>query len=479
MKYDVIIIGGGFGGLICGRQLAKKGNSVLVLERQHQPGGCLQSYQRHGASYDTGFHYVGGLGEGQSLHTLFSQLGLMELPWHRLDPEGFDKVTIGHETYVFPEGYDAFVDTMSSYFPQEHSALKKYVSMLQSAERATGHAEQVLELMEVNAYDYLTNLFHDPLLVNVLSGTALKTELRRESLPLYSFAHTTGSYLQSSWRLCGDGNLIVNKLTNDIHTFGGTILCHSEVEELIERDGRITAVRCTNGEQYESDFVISDVHPAVTFDRIKDSKCLKRIFRQRIQHLENTFGVFTVSLRLKPDTLPYFNHNKYVYRKANVWTFYEDSNSIGGLMVSCRVPEEGNYTTQVDLLTPVLWQQFQQWQHTQVGHRGEDYLRLKQYLADECITLAEQVVPGLREMISEQYTSTPLTYQNYTQTPCGSAYGVRKDCRSAMLSMLSPQSPIPNLLLTGQSLMLHGLEGVAMTAMNVLKTLQHQQDKKY
>ncbi len=470
MRYEVIIIGGGFGGLICARQLAKSGRNVLLLERQQQLGGCLQSYQRHGATYDTGFHYVGGIAEGQSLHELFSQLGLMSLPWHRLDPDGFDQVTIGRETYTFPEGYEAFVDTMSGYFPQEKDSLKEYVNMLRRAESATGNAEQVMEMMEVNAYDYLTHLFHDPLIVNVLSGTALKTELRRESLPLYSFAHTTGSYLQSSWRLRGDGNLIVNHLADDIRRFGGTILCDSEVDELIEKDGQITAVHCTNGEQYETEMVISDVHPAVTFDWVKESQCIKRMFRKRIERLENTFGVFTVSLRLKPDTLPYFNHNKYVYRKANVWTFYEDTDSIDGLMVSCRVPEEGQYTTQIDLMTPMPWRVFQQWEHTQVGRRGDDYKQLKQRLADGCIMLAEQVVPHLRDMISEAYTSTPLTYHNYTLTPEGSAYGLRKDCHSAILTMLPPQSPIPNLLLTGQNLMLHGLEGVAMTAMNTLRT---------
>jgi len=478
MRYDVIIIGGGFGGLICGRQLAKEGLSVLVLERQHQPGGCLQSYRRHGVTYDTGFHYVGGLGEGQSLHRLFSQLGLMDLPWHRLDPDGFDKVTIGQQTYAFPEGYDAFVEAMSDYFPQHRSALRAYVDMLQRVEQATGHTEQVMELMEINAYDYLINLFHDPLIVNVLSGTALKTELRRESLPLYSFAHTAGSYLQSSWRLRGDGNLIVNKLADDINTFGGTILCHSEVDELTEEDGRITTVHCTNGEQYESDFIISDVHPAVTFGWVKESQCLKRFFRYRLQQCENTFGVFTVSLRLKPDTLPYFNHNKFVYYKADVWTFYENTERIGGLMACCRLPEKGNYTTQIDLLTPISWQIFQPWENTQVGHRGEDYQQLKQRLADECIMLAERVIPDLHNMIIEQHTSSPLTYQNYTLTPNGSAYGIRKDCRSAMLTMLSPQSPIPNLLLTGQSLMLHGLEGVAMTAMSTIKTLHRQKDNR-
>ena len=39
MMYDVIVIGSGLGGLVCARQLAKEGRSVLVLERQVQPGG--------------------------------------------------------------------------------------------------------------------------------------------------------------------------------------------------------------------------------------------------------------------------------------------------------------------------------------------------------------------------------------------------------------------------------------------------------
>jgi all-trans-retinol 13,14-reductase len=68
-------------------------------------------------------------------------------------------------------------------------------------------------------------------------------------------------------------------------------------------------------------------------------------------------------------------------------------------------------------------------------------------------------------MISETYTSTPLTYRDYTLTPNGSAYGVRRDCRNLVITMLSPRTPLPNLLLTGQNLMLHGLEGVSMTAL--------------
>jgi len=37
--------------------------------------------------------------------------------------------------------------------------------------------------------------------------------------------------------------------------------------------------------------------------------------------------------------------------------------------------------------------------------------------------------------------------------------------------MLSPRTPLSNLLLTGQSIMLPGLEGVAMTAMMTVREL--------
>ena len=41
------------------------------------------------------------------------------------------------------------------------------------------------------------------------------------------------------------------------------------------------------------------------------------------------------------------------------------------------------------------------------------------------------------------------------------------------MTMLSPKTPIPNLLLTGQSLVLHGLEGVTRTAFNTLECVMH------
>ena len=460
MKYDVVVIGSGLGGLECAYILSRAGLGVLVLEQGRQPGGCLQSYRRRGWAYDTGFHYVGGLDEGQPLHSVFTYLGLTELPWQRLDHE-FDKVTIGQRTFAFAQGYEDFTATLAAEFPAERPALERYAALLRRTSEQeldllnprAGETVWPSRLVETGAWQYLNETFRNPLLVDVLSGTSLKMELRRDSL-------------ESSWRLKGDGALITDRLVRGIGQQGGRVVCGAEVVELVEKCGRLSAAVCRDGEVYEGAVFISDIHPEQTCKLVKRSERMKNAYRHRMAALPNTFGMFTVSLRMKPQSLEYFNYNRYIYGHSGVWTFYEDGGPVSGLMASCRVPEDGNrFASQVDLLTPMTWEKCAVWSGTEVGGRGGDYEAMKGRVADECIRLAERVMPGLRGWVSECYTSTPLTYRDYTGAPEGTAYGLRKDYRNPLAALLSVRTPVPNLFLTGQNLMLHGVHGVTMTAL--------------
>ena len=474
MKYDVVIVGSGLGGLQCGLILAKRGMKVVILERQQQPGGCMQSFRRHGELLDTGMHYVGGIGVGDCLYAPFKYLGLMDLPWQHLDPTGFDRVTIGDRTFCYAEGHEAFVETLARDFPHEREGLVKYCNIMR--EVGDHLYDAILPRDEVDfftqslfassTYDYLHETFHDELLINVLSGSSLKMELAKDTLPLYNFAQANNSFIQGSYRLRGDGNLIVNRLMEQIEALGGEVICNAEVEELVERDGQLVAARCSNGEMYEGTWFISNAHPAVTVDLVKESTKMKKVYKNRIRRLENTYGMYTTSLILKPSSLKYFNWNQYIYLQPNVWTYFNEEGPVQGCLVSCRCPEEGDDARILDILTPLPWEKIEQWADTTVGHRGEEYRAMKERLSDECMALVEQrFIPGLRNMVEARYSSTPLTYRDYTLTPNGSCYGVRKDYHNPMMTLLSAKTPIPNLFLTGQSLTLHGLLGVTMTSL--------------
>ena len=452
---DVLIIGSGLGGLECGALLAKQGFRVLVLERSNQPGGCMQSFRRGGLHYDTGLHYVGGLAPGQAMHNAFAQLGLLDLPWQRMD-EDFDHIIIGGRHFAFHQGYDAFVEGLAKDFPHQREALQSYVQRLQNI---------TADDMDVCAYDYLRQTFSDELLLNVVSAAAMKTELRRKSLPLFNFAHTCSSYIESSWRLGGNGNLLVNKLVDVILEAGGEVKTNSKVTRLTETEGRITNAVCADGQTYEAGVFISDIHPAVLCELLEGCPSVRKVFRRRMEAAENTCGMFTAQLSIKPGALRYFAHNVFVYDKPNIWTMTEANDPVKGVMISARVPEDGSdCLRQIDLLTPMPWHECSAWTETKVGHRGEDYKAFCRQKTEQCIALAEQYIPELHSMVEQCYTSTPLTYRDYLGSPEGGAFGMRKDCRSSMLSFHSVGSPLSNLFLTGQSIILPGIEGVTMTA---------------
>ena len=430
---------------------------MLVLERQHQPGGCLQSYRRGAMMYDTGLHYVGGLAEGQPLHDIFSELGLLSLPWQRLDADGFDRIMIGDHEYRFAEGYDRFIETLAQEFPDDRDSLQRYIQLMQCTDEVW--------MQQTNAYEYLSGIVHNPLLLSVLSGACLKMELKRDTLPLFTYVHGNAPFIQSSWRLKGDGNLIVQRLIDNLRQQGGEMRCDTEVVELVEEDGMLKRAVCKNGEVYEARYFISDAHPSVSLSLVKESQLLKKVYRRRIDNLENTNGMFTAQLLLKPGKVPYFNYNEFLYDGLEAWDGC-------GYMVSCRVPEDGtDFARQIDILTPMNISECAAWTDSRPMRRGQDYLQFKAQKAQQCIAVAERFLPNLHEYVQEVHTSTPLTYRDYNLSPDGSAYGIRKDASAPLLTVLSPRTSIPNLLLTGQSLMLHGLHGVTMTAMYTTKEI--------
>lgn len=155
-----------------------------------------------------------------------------------------------------------------------------------------------------------------------------------------------------------------------------------------------------------------------------------------------------------------------MFNNSDVWSaegLYKGFNIPSTLL--CMQPHEGSeYTQVVTLLTPMPFSQYERWSDSHLGSRSEEYKEFKEQFSEAVIDFACQFYPDLRNYIDRVYTASPLTYQDYTSTPEGCAYGVVKDCRNPLVTMFPARTRISNLLLTGQSLNIHGCIGTTISS---------------
>jgi all-trans-retinol 13,14-reductase len=77
----------------------------------------------------------------------------------------------------------------------------------------------------------------------------------------------------------------------------------------------------------------------------------------------------------------------------------------------------------------------------------------------------EKKFPGLRNCIQSYYTATPLSFRDYIGTDDGSLYGIAKDYKDPVKTIVPMRTKLPNLYFTGQNLNLHGILGSTISAL--------------
>ena len=476
----VIIIGSGLGGLECALVLCRHGYKVTVVEKHSKPGGCLQTFVRGavrsedgtkvgGDRFDCGFHYVGSAGKGEPLGILMDYFGLGDLPWKKLSEDCYDEICfVGEDSvcssYPHAMGYENFVETLSEKFPESREELQRYVRIMKDVGDHTfssfgPHAFN--RLFSRSAKTFLEETVSDPKLRDILSGASLRMELS-PNLPLYVYAQTAGSFIRSAWRLEGGGDSIIHPLCENIKSLGGEILLGLGVTSIDCENGKVKGVTLSDGNTLEADIVISDAHPSSTIAMVGPGGNLRKPYRSRMTSLENTIGTFTANVRLKKGTFPYLNRNVYIHKEgADFWN--PDPSKTESIMVYFYPGEDG-FSTHIDVMSPMDGKSLSKWKDLPRKKRGEEYEAIKQRKWEECLSLLESRFPDIRDCIEEVYTSTPLTWLSYTGTPDGSAYGVRKDSERVLETVISARTLVQGLYLTGQSLNLHGVLGVSMSA---------------
>lgn len=470
-KGRCVIIGSGLGGLSCGVILSQNGYDVTVLEQGNVAGGCLQCFSRGGVRFETGMHFIGSASPGELLYKLMRYLKLDDVRLRSLDRSGYDIVSLGGERFRFANGRDAFIDTMSGYFPRERSGLSRYYDIIEEIAGASSlHSFRQAETGEMVNMHYQTvsidsvldELFEDEMLKRVLVGNLPLYAAEKGKTPFSQHAFIMDFYNRSSYRIVGGSDRIAQSMVDTIRRNGGEVFTGRRVTHILTDESRATGVETEDGEVISADVVISAIHPSRTVELV-DSHLLRPVYRRRMMNLRNTPGGFSVYLKFKPGTMPYMNSNFYGYQGDTPWNceHYDGADWPKGYLYMHFCSEESpRYARSGVILTYMRYDEVARWNGTKVGKRGEDYEQFKRHRAELLIDAVCRDIPGLRDSIESYYTSTPLTYQDYTGTTGGSMYGVAKDITLGSESRVPHRTRIPNLLLTGQNINSHGMLGV-------------------
>ena len=475
-KYDVIVIGGGLGGLTCGAMLSKEGLNVCLLEQHSVIGGCLQSFKRNERILDTGMHYVGCLDEGEIMHQYFKYFGIIDqLHLQRLDETGFDHFHFSDGTsYRHAMGYDRFIDTLSAQFPQERANLTEFCKQMKIVGELISPeilkegriSNGGVEYFSMSAYEKINEHISNSKLRNVLAGNCGLFAGDKLTTSFYEYGMITHSNIQGAYAFSDGSQQLADLLSDKIKANGGEVLLNAKVSKIHLDGEKVKCVELNNGEKVEAEHYISSLHPSVTFSMLENNTVYKKAFFTRINSLANTYGLFTTYLLLKPKSLKYVNQNHYLFNNPDVWA--TDGNYKGYNIPStllCMQPSQtSEYTNVVTLLTPILYSDYIKWEDTKIGHRGEDYKDFKNRFSEAVVDFTCQFFPNLRNCIDKVYTASPLTYRDYTGTPQGCAYGIVKDCRNPMVTQFPARTRISNLLLAGQNINIHGCIGTTMSS---------------
>lgn len=288
---------------------------------------------------------------------------------------------------------------------------------------------------------------NDPLQHQVLAGNAMTMHLT-PTLPAWFFREIEQSFRQGAYRLRGGCGQLIDRLAEQISALGGEIRTGVRVDQL--------------SPYLEQGIVVSSLHPAATMQMLA-KEAVRPVFRRRLTSLPHTRGMFTVHIRLRAQQIRYQNYNQYIYPgQPDLWR----GGQTDGVMVHYYVPEQGDYAEAIDLLQPMDWETISPYESDH-----EAYHAFKQQKAQALIALAETVIPDLQASVANYWTSSPLTWQRYTQTPMGCAYGTLKSTDLPDEGLISPRTPIENLYLTGQSLAVHGLKGTLFTVKQTVNAI--------
>lgn len=476
--YDVIIVGGGIGGLVCGCLLARRGLKVTIIEKNPRPGGYAGGFNRACYYFDAG---VQAFSFYNILPAVLDELGVrdriaFEDSTYRITGPSFDIVltSINHICEAFQQAFPQLSPRLKELFCHVADLVAGLQSLMQhphpyvvnGVERAaalvglSGQLPFLVEmgrLRKVYARDFVRRYLGQSEAGTFLGefGWYKGASAAAWLLMLYAFIH--------DYRYpVGGLRRFVDLLVSVFEAAGGTMTCGTEVTGITVSSGVATGV-CTGDRQLTSGAVVYNGD-------------LKRLVRELLPGPHGAAALSHHALRWRERLLaaPVSETNVSVYAatdfqademarvmRANHLIYspgWKNPNP-GDPLYFSKVPVEITFRPTAALsglvlqcAAPFRWREA--WAH----YLGEDYVRLKTKAAEGIIHTAGQVIPGLEKRILFYDSATPRTNERFTLSYNGATGGFAWDWRENPTGKVLGhyRTPVKKLYLAGQWTFLPG-----------------------
>ena len=475
---------------MAGALLAKEGHRVTVVEKNLTLGGGLQCFHRGDAVYATGMHISGGFHLHGTLRRICQYLGILpQINLMHSDDQASDVVRFlsSNTEFRLPTGKDNFVDYLSQCFPSEALGIRKYVDALSSIaeevdlyhlRHSTHSIFQHSQQFFIPVSQLIDSCVTHPLLRALLAYLNPLYAGLKDHTPAYIHALISLLHINGTSQFVGGSQQLADLLRGVILSAGGNILLGDPVTHVDVINRKVQRVETQNGNTIVADNYISAIHPSSLVQMVSPH-AFTPCFQRRIESVPNTCSGFSVFLRFRPQSFPFFKYAQYLLRdERHVWNQhqYPPSQWPAGLMFV--TPPEPNHATGqntyadtmiINCLMSYDW--VRPWESSRVGRRPDDYYHWKQQRVDQVLDMMTEVYPNFRDSIASVFAASPLTIRDYYGTPQGALYGMQKDSDNITLSQMSVFTKISNLFFTGQNINLHGLCGVTMTALETAESI--------
>lgn len=480
-KYDIIVIGGGFGGLSAAAYAARKGKRVLVVEQMHYCGGSVCDFRHKGFYFEGGATSVSFL---PILKKVYGDLGI----WDQIAFVPVHHQFIGDGFNIDAANRAELVKGLQKAFPEASAEVEALFAHMKSITDATSpifeHNPNYLEGPARILAQVFFPLRHFKLFRMVMKYTAISKKQTIErfvkhpglkrvllSAGYANVAAVDYSYMWDTF----SGNLfypeggmsgLVRPLVKYLNDNGCDILYRQKVARIVHEGDRAVGVELESSPVLAAPFYIANSDFKRTHLHYIGVERLRPEMVHKLKRAKVTEAVVNLFLGLemdlsdfktikRPNTVIFFKdglphealdrQDPDFFRKVNFAVYITDFND-----------RSLNQPGKVSLI--VACAGYYDWHNhwnTENGKRGEAYYALKDAISAQLIERLETIEPGIGQRIRYRSLATPFTMERYLLTWEGASCGWAGERDKAyfqnqMEVSMGHLSPFHNLIFAGQ-----------------------------